>query len=62
MTTTQPPLKVRKDRAYGNVLFYPVCEKSRLFAKLADRKTLTLDAIQTIKKLGYTFQLQQEAI
>lgn len=43
---------------YGNELIYPVCEKAKLFAKLAGRKTLGAADIQTIKALGYSVKVQ----
>ena len=39
---------------YGSKRIYPICPKGRLFARLAGTKTLTLEVIETIKKLGYT--------
>ena len=39
---------------YGSKRIYPICPKGRLFARLAGKKTLTLEVIETIKKLGYT--------
>jgi hypothetical protein len=38
---------------YGNDLIYPACEKSRLLAELAGRKTLTKSDLRTIRALGY---------
>lgn len=38
---------------YGNDLVYPACEKSRLLAELAGRKTLTPSDLRTIRELGY---------
>lgn len=36
---------------------YPDCMKSQLFADLAGKTTLTDNAIDTIKQLGYTFKV-----
>lgn len=38
---------------YGNEAIYPVCDNAKLFAELAGTKTLTRQAVETIKKLGY---------
>jgi hypothetical protein len=38
---------------YGNPVIYPACDQSRTFAQLAGTKTLTLQALQKIKALGY---------
>ncbi len=43
---------------YGNELIYPVCEKAKLFAKLAGRKTLSLADVQTIEALGFTVRVE----
>jgi hypothetical protein len=42
---------------YGVSKVYPVCEKAKLFAKIAGTKTLTVDAIENIKLLGYTVRV-----
>lgn len=39
---------------YGQQLIYPACEKSRLFAAMANQKTLTQREVDLIKRLGYT--------
>jgi len=44
---------------YGNTMYYPACEKSSLLARLAGTKTLTPEAIRTIKELGYNVQVKQ---
>ena len=43
---------------YGNQTVYPVCEKAKLFASLAKAKTLTWDAVEKIKALGYAVAVQ----
>jgi len=44
---------------YGQIVAYPVCVESKLFAQLAGTKTLTIDALKTIKALG--FEVIQQA-
>ena len=39
---------------FGSKRIYPICPKGRLFAKLAGTTTFTPQAIDLIKKLGYT--------
>ena len=41
------------DRVFGNIVAYPVCDKAKLFAKLAGTKTLTSETIGIITALGY---------
>jgi hypothetical protein len=43
---------------YGNVLIYPVSENAKLLARLTGKKTITRDALATIKKLGYEIEVQ----
>jgi hypothetical protein len=43
---------VNVKNVYGNTLYYPACEKSKIFAEIAGSKTLTLDTIEQIEKLG----------
>ena len=51
---------VKIKRVYGIDGIYPVCEQSKLFANLTNTKTLTMDAIKTIKELGYEVIVQQQ--
>jgi len=38
---------------YGNQLIYPVCERAKMFAKLAGRKTLSEADCDVIRALGF---------
>jgi len=55
-------LTVRKEQAWGNVRIVPVCQTSKLLARLAGTKTLTDQAVRIAKELGYTFQLEREEL
>jgi hypothetical protein len=55
-------LTVRKTNNYGTPVVYPVCRKAVLLAKLAGTKTFTAHALETIKALGYTINVQQEQL
>jgi len=44
---------------YGVQTIYPACHQSRLFAEIANTKTLTRAAIEKIKKLGYSVTVKQ---
>lgn len=50
-------IKVTIKNVYGNELVYPACETSSLLAKLLHTKTFTPQAIEIIKKLGYTLEV-----
>ena len=47
---------------YGERRVYPECDKSRLFANIANKMTLTEPTIELIKELGYTFKVKPEVI
>jgi len=49
----KPQIVVVIRTIYGNRVIYPACDQSRTFAQLAGTKTLTLQALQKIKVLGY---------
>ena len=46
-------IKVSIKNVYGNDLTYPECEQSRIFAKMAGKKTINPQNIKLIKELGY---------
>lgn len=56
MNTT---ITVRIANNYGQRAVYPVCEVARKLADLIGTKTFTDRAIDQLKALGYTFQVQQ---
>ena len=47
---------------YGRPVIYPVCDNAILFACLTGTKTLTRDAITSIKALGYTVKIEQQTL
>ncbi len=50
---TMKEIIVQIKTVYGNEVIYPMCSDAKLFAELAGTKTLTKQAIYTIKNLGY---------
>ena len=44
---------VEVKNVYGNDLVYPHCDKAKLFARVANTKTLGKIQVDAIKKLGY---------
>jgi hypothetical protein len=55
----QNTLLVRIAHNYGKRAIYPVNEAAQLIAELAGTKTLTHEAIQTAKRLGYTIKAEE---
>lgn len=48
---------VRVMDVYGRQVVYPVCDKAKVFASIADTKTLTETTLRCIRKLGYTIHV-----
>ena len=42
---------------FGSEAVYPVCEKAKLFAKIAGTKTLGPTVLSSIKALGYEIEV-----
>ena len=55
-------ITVKIRNVYGEERVYPVCEKAKIFARLAGTKTLTDHAIGLIKSLGYTIEVETPTI
>lgn len=53
-------INVEIKTVYGNELIYPLCDQAKLFAELANSKTLTLRHIALIKQMGYTVTARQK--
>jgi hypothetical protein len=53
-------IEVEVKNVYGKDTFYPLCNQAVLLARLTGNKTLTLDALNTIKALGYEIAVQQK--
>ena len=56
-TTITNQITIEVKNNYGAQIAYPVCERSKLFAKLAGTRTLTAEALRIIAALGYTINL-----
>lgn len=52
-------ITVRVKDVYGKRVVYPVCEKAKLFALIANTTTLTPATIGAIHLLGYTIAFEQ---
>lgn len=52
-------ITVEIKNVYGNNTVYPVCHAAKIFAEIAGTKTLTFQAIQSIKALGFKVIVQQ---
>jgi hypothetical protein len=62
-------IKVRRERVWGTVYTYPVCDTAKLLLKLIAgkggknaAKTFTPEHIETLKELGYELKIDAESI
>jgi hypothetical protein len=55
-------ITVRVRHVYGNRTIYPVCGIAQTFANIAGTTTLPFWVITAIKNLGYTVEVEQEAV
>lgn len=53
------PVIIEVRHVYGVATAYPACATAALLAKLAGTKTLTAEALATIRELGYTVTVKQ---
>lgn len=53
-------IQVQVKTIYGNKTIYPICEKAKIFASMVGQKTLTMQDVDHIKKLGYTVEVKQD--
>jgi hypothetical protein len=49
---------IRAKDVYGERKYYPVCETAKLFAKIANTKTLTVATLGSIKAMGYSLKIE----
>jgi hypothetical protein len=47
---------IKFKEVYGKQVAYPACDNAKLFAKLANTKTLTSEALRVIGDLGYDIE------
>lgn len=55
-------IQIELKNIYGENKFYPICEKSKVFADLLEQKTLTKKDLEQIKKLGFEITLVHQKI
>lgn len=50
-------VKIRVKQRFKVDVYYPECEKARMFTQLMSTKTLPEHALRKIRKLGFTIQI-----
>lgn len=58
MKTSELTITVEARDVYGSIKYYPLCDKAKGFAAIANTTTVTESVIKKIKALGYTVQVQ----
>ena len=54
-------ITVERREQYGAPAYHPVCEAAQTFAAIAKTKTLTVQTLAQIKKLGFQVNVKQQA-
>jgi hypothetical protein len=47
---------------YGCYKYYPICDMAKGFAKVAKTQTLTFDALQAIKAMGFEIEVKSPQV
>lgn len=50
-------ITIEKRDQYGATVYHPKDEAAQLFAQIAKTKTLTIDALNAIRALGYQIEI-----
>jgi hypothetical protein len=58
MKTDELTITVEAREVYGHTKYYPLCDKAKTFAAIANTTTITEAVVKRIKALGYTVQVQ----
>ena len=54
---TNPTITIAVKNVYGNERNYPACDTAKLFCELTGSKTLTIDQLNVIERLGYSIKV-----
>jgi hypothetical protein len=55
-------IQVTIETVYGTRRIYPLCENAKHFAAIAGTSTLTIQAVDRIKKLGFAVEVVQPTV
>ena len=55
-------IQVLAKDVYGQLKFYPKCEKAQVFASIAGTTTLTEATLRKVMQLGYEVKVEQQQI
>jgi hypothetical protein len=54
-------ITIRLKSNYGQQVAYPACKQSKLFATIAETKTLTGRTLKLIEAMGYQINVEQQS-
>ena len=55
-------IQVLAKEIYGQIKFYPKCEKAKTFASIAGTTTLTEATLRKVMQLGYEVKVERQEI
>ena len=55
-------ITIRIKDVYGRQTAYPVCDKAKLFSRMAGTTSLTHNMLCLIEQLGYTIEVEQRTL
>ena len=55
-------IKVKSRNVYSKDLFYPNCEVSRTISNIAKTKTLSMEVLTSLEKIGFNIECEIETI
>ncbi len=50
-------VQIRSEQSYGNTRFYPVNNNAKRFTDISGKKTISLDDMENIKRLGFDIEV-----
>jgi len=51
-------ITIESKDVYGRTLYYPICDKAKLFLCMTERKTLSTNDLAVITSLGYAINFK----
>lgn len=55
-------LKFKQKRVYGHILFYPLCDISKLLCTVCNRRCLKQKDLDVITDMGHNVEINQDVV
>ena len=62
MSNNERTLRVQVKTKFGMEMVHPLCETSKIFAKLVGKQTLNAEQLKLIKKLGFDVEFVAQTV